>query len=83
MASFLLKVSVDVLIWAGSSAYYAGKYLVYGREPTEAEKIQQMLEKMTQQLNEQQIELKEIKSKLCKDEVGEVMEEILGKIVEN
>ncbi len=42
----LLDISITASVWVCKNVYYAGRYMVYGHQKTESEKLDEKLEKI-------------------------------------
>ena len=46
----LLDISITASVWVCKNVYYAGRYMVYGHQKTESEKLDEKLEKIEKML---------------------------------
>lgn len=51
--SILVDLSVKTAWWVTKNAYYAGRYMIYGRRKTETEKLEEKLEEVEQILEDE------------------------------
>ncbi len=46
----LLDISITASVWLCKNVYYAGRYMVYGHQKTESEKLDEKIEKIEEML---------------------------------